>query len=89
LLKEFNDLAKRNAFDNGITDNKEPDKAWLIVAIAHLKPDHEIFGKSYQPPVKEVARDQYTINNADKFFTDLPPLTKKRDLKCISRIPEY
>ena len=47
LIKEFIVLANRNAIIHGIADNKEPDKAWLIVAIAHLKPDHEIFMKSY------------------------------------------
>jgi hypothetical protein len=36
-----------------------------------------------------VVRDQYVINNNDKFFHDLPELTKKRDLKALSRLPEY
>jgi hypothetical protein len=52
LEKEFLSLAVNNGLHTGMTDLKTPDKDWLLEAISHLKPDHEIFQKGYQPPVK-------------------------------------
>jgi hypothetical protein len=52
LVSEFEKLAKQNGFNTGIKDLKVPDKGWLLAAIATLKPDHVIFKKTYQPPIK-------------------------------------
>ena len=55
----------------------------MIIALATLNPNHEIFAKSYKPQVERpsIARNELLVNNADGFFTGLPQLTKAKDLK--------
>ena len=42
-------LAKRRNKDLGMDVDHTPDWNWIILSIATLEPDHEIFGKSYKP----------------------------------------
>ena len=48
-----------------------PDRAWMIIALATLNPDHEIFQKAYVPVVAErgLAKNQILMSNVDGFFT--------------------
>ena len=69
-----------------------PDRNWIILAIATLDPNHEIFGKSYKPEVKQGFGEGLgiMINNADGFYTGLPLLSRAKDLKvksisCLSK----
>ena len=85
-------LALRRNKNLGIDKEHKPDRNWIILAIATLDPQHEIFGKSYKPEVKQGFGEGpgIMINNQDGFFTGLPPLSSLRDLKvktvsCLSK----
>jgi hypothetical protein len=67
----------------GMDMDHVPDRAWMIIALATLNPEHEIFSKSYQPAIAErgLASNQIFVSNADGFFTGQPRLTKLSDLK--------
>ena len=77
----------------GIDANHEPDADWIIIAIATLNPDHELFGKGYRPPIARGVGGPgggVLISNRDDFFTGLPVLTSYKDLKiksvsCLSK----
>ena len=66
-----------------------PDKQWLIQVLSIFKPDHEIFKKDYLPPIKEITMVEKVVDNQDNFFSHLPKLFKKRDIKGKSRLAEY
>ena len=65
----------------------------MIIAIATLNPDHELFGKGYRPPIARGIGGPgggVLISNRDDFFTGLPVLTRTKDLKiksvsCLSK----
>ena len=83
--------ARRNQ-NLGMDKEHKPDRNWIILAIATLDPQHEIFGKSYKPEVKQGFGEGpgIMINNQDGFFTGLPALSSARDLKvktmsCLSK----
>ena len=85
-------LAMRRNKNLGMDKEHKPDRNWLIIAIATLDAQHEIFGKSYKPQVRQGpgAGPGLMVNNADDFFTDLPILSSVRDLKvksisCLSK----
>ena len=84
-------LALRRHKNLGIDKEHKPDRNWIIIAIATLDPQHEIFGKSYKPQVRPGFEGPgVLINNQDGFFTDLPILSSARDLKvkqlsCLSK----
>ena len=77
----------------GIDANHEPDADWIIIAIATLNPDHELFGKGYRPSIARGIGGPgggVLISNRDDFFTGLPVLTSAKDLKiksvsCLSK----
>lgn len=85
-------LAKQRNKNLGIDANHKPDRNWIILAIATLEPDHEIFGKSYKPEVRQEFGQApgVMVNNADGFYTGLPALSSVKDLKvktisCLSK----
>ena len=85
-------LALRRNKNLGMDKEHKPDRNWIIIAIATLDPQHEIFGKSYKPPVKLGldAGAGHMIKNHDGFYTGLPHLSSARDLKvkrlsCLSK----
>ena len=41
------------------------------------------------PPVKEVKKEELVIDNSDDFYSGLPKLYKKRDMKSKSKLKEY
>ena len=41
------------------------------------------------PPVKEVKKEELVIDNSDDFYSGLPKVHKKRDLKSKSKLKEY
>jgi hypothetical protein len=85
-------LAARRNKNLGMDKEHKPDRNWIILAIATLDPQHEIFGKSYKPEVRQGLGEGLgvMINNKDGFFTGLPALSSARDLKvksisCLSK----
>ena len=58
-----------------------PDIEWLIRWLGVIKPDDEIFKKSYQfvRPKAELSSsdDEAFLHNEDNFFDDLPALDDK------------
>ena len=71
------DVAKKHNKNLGMDKDHKPDRNWIVLAIATLEPDHEIFGKSYKPEVKQGfgKAPGLMINNADGFYTGLPVIT--------------
>lgn len=85
-------LAQQRNKNLGIDNEHKPDRNWMVLAIATLDPQHEIFGKSYKPVMKLGlgVGPGVQINNQDGFFTGLPMLSSARDLKvkamsCLSK----
>ena len=68
---------------------KLPDKQLLIKVLGVFKPEHEIFRKDYLPPIKEMTMAEKVVDNQDNFFSHLPKLYKKRDIKGKSRLADY
>ena len=62
--------------DIGATENKVPDKDWLLSVLATFKPDHVFFSKDYLPPQRIIKREEMVIDNSDNFFSGLPKLSK-------------
>jgi hypothetical protein len=54
-----------------------------------LKSSHEIFKKDYLPPIPEIKKEEKVVDNNDDFFTGLPKLFKRRDLKSKSKLKQY
>ena len=73
----------------GISDQRTPNKEWLLIMIATLKPDDEIFKKDYLPPAKKkIISEQKTIQIPKGFFDGLPDSktkVKRRALKIMGQ----
>jgi hypothetical protein len=41
------------------------------------------------PPIPEAKKEEKVVDNDDNFFTNLPKLYKKRDLKSKSKLKQY
>lgn len=94
ILREVLKASDLKKLDLGITNEGHiPNKEWLLVVLSTLEPDHLFFKKDYLPPAKNEAlsraKESKVVNNADSFFTSLPSLHKKKDLKGRSGIREY
>ena len=50
ILDEVGKVTTEHELDTGATENKVPDKDWLLSVLATLKPDHVFFKKDYPPP---------------------------------------
>ena len=50
---------------------KPPQFNWMLLMLATLEPNHEIFAKNYQNPKKTVAEEQL-VDGYDGFYDDLP-----------------
>ena len=50
ILEEVVKFTTQNELDIGATENKIPDKDWLLNVLAIFKPDHQFFSKDYLPP---------------------------------------
>lgn len=73
----------------GISAKKVPDKQWILAVLGSLNPNHQVFQKSYRPPVNLVKKEDKVIDNSDDFYSSLPMLVNKRDLKAKSKLTEY
>jgi hypothetical protein len=87
LLKKFLDLMEGKA--TGISEKHSPNKEWLLIMIATLKPEDEIFRKDYLPPAKKkIIEEQKTIQIPKGFFDGLPDSktkVKRRALKIMGQ----
>ena len=82
VLKEMlEELAEDEELNLGMDLDHMPDRAWMIIALGTLNPEHAIFEKSYQPQVAKKQMQSTQISNADDYFTGLPKLSKLADLK--------
>lgn len=72
-----------------MSDNRVPDKAWLVVVLSTLDPDHLIFKKDYMADQKQEKRENKTVNNSDGFFDNLPTLRKTKDTASHSKVKEF
>jgi hypothetical protein len=51
-----------------------PNSQFSLVLLGNLAPNHEVFGKDYQKPMKQKETAQlFQIDNSDDFFSSLPP----------------
>ena len=73
----------------GTVLQQHPNRKWLLDVLSTLRPGHDIFKKNYLPPIVTDKKENKVIDNSDSFFSDLPRLTKKRDLKVKSRLKDY
>ena len=89
LLDEVVKYTADRNLDIGAEANHLPDTNWLLNVLAIIKPDHEFFKKEYMPPVKEAKKEELVIDNSDDFYSGLPKLYKKRDMKSKSKLKEY
>jgi len=89
LMTEVVRLTADKGFDMGASEFKVPDRDWLLHVIAIFDKDHEIFKKEYLPPAPLPKKEELVIDNNDSFFTGLPYLTKKKDIKAISKLKSY
>ena len=76
VIEHLIGFAKDRGIRIGITDKRQPDRDWALLALHALKPDHAFFMKSYVPTR---VKNQVMVDNADGFLDDLPagPLKKK------------
>lgn len=89
LLDEVVKITADKGLDIGASDNRVPDKAWLITMLGYLDPEHEFFKKDYLPPVRKPLQEEMVVDNSDGFYSGLPSLYKKKDLKARSKLKEY
>ena len=76
LLKEVLTVAAAKRRRTGMDAKHVPDKAWLLVVLSVLEPNHRFFKKDYMPE-KEV-HEEVKLDNADGFFDDLPLGPRKK-----------
>ena len=71
-----------------ISDDRLPNRDWMVAVIATLNPGDEIFNKNYvAPPTRKRLRDIETIVLPNELFEGLPPSKRKvkaRRLKIMS-----
>ena len=84
LAEMLHEEATKAGLNIGMDQDHMPDRAWMIIALATLNKDHEIFGKSYLPKViqRGLGVRELEISNEDGFFTGLPKMFKLSDLKA-------
>ena len=77
-------LAKEKRVDLGLDDSKMPNKAWMIIAISTLNPQHRIFEKSYKPEVRQRVNQAFdpVMDNSDGFFDNLVPIRGAHDRRA-------
>ena len=69
----------------GITNKRQPDKAWALAVLQHLKPDHKFFRKDY---VTAKVKDKILIDNRDGFLDNLPPGPLKKKFGIVFKEAE-
>lgn len=89
LLDEVVKATTKVGKDIGASEGKLPDIPWLLTVLAIHCPDHEVFHKDYLPPLPVPKKSDMVIDNSDGFYTNLPQLYKKKDLKSISKLKQY
>ena len=57
---------------------RPPSPSWLLLVLATLDQNHELFHKSYVAPRKPKAFEQVLIDNTDNFFDGLPTAHSKK-----------
>ena len=87
LVKKFLAIMRDKGYAHGLSQDKLPDKQWLISVISSITPEDEIFRKDYLPPPrKNIAEEQKTMNIPKDFLAGLPDSrskAKRRKLKVI------
>ena len=81
---------KRRGVQVGLTEQNLPERAWLLIVLSTLNPEHAIFKKSYRPERTnaKAGADAFSqvISDRVEFFKDLPPLSRASDLKGPTRL---
>jgi hypothetical protein len=84
LLEKFRKQMRDKDLRSGMQEGKWPDKEWLVVVIATLCPEDEIFKKDYVPPPrKNLIEEQKTIRVPNGFFEGLPDSKSKVKRKAL------
>ena len=63
LLNELVRITTEKGKDIGASDNKVPDRNWLISVLAIFAPTHLIFKKDYLPPVPDTKKEEKVVDN--------------------------
>ena len=57
---------------------RPPHPQWILLVLATLDPNNELFHKGYVAPMKPKAFEQVLIANMDSFFDGLPAAQSKK-----------
>ena len=84
------DAAKLKNLNLGFDEDHLPDIKWLVIALATLNPNHNLFSKSYKPQVRHQTNNAHLmVDNSDGFFDNLPQLqgakSKGKIMSCLPK----